>query len=116
MAPYQPIGTGYKPIGTGYKPIGAGYQPIGTGYNSRGPNTGYGVTGALDKLTPKTQQPQQTQQVTPSGSQPVMSNPTQYLTGGQQSPAQNMLTSSPLDAYDSVRDVNGNGIIDPWEM
>lgn len=45
-----------------------------------------------------------------------MSNPAQYLTGNQQSPAQDLLLGNQLDAYDSVRDTNNNGIIDPWEM
>jgi len=103
----------------GYQPIGTGYKPIGTGYNRGGPNTGYGFTGALEEIKSNnlfkggfsSQAPAQTRPP-----QPVVSNPTQYLTGDQQSPAQDLLLGNQLDAYDSMRDTNNNGIIDPWEM
>ncbi len=129
MAPYQPIGTGYQPIGTGYNRAKGEYGFTGAlesiksnnlfkgEFNNRSDNeVKQGVlSGAVPRTgwTGKTGTPQT---MTPPSSAAVMSNPTQYLTGSQQSSAQNLLTGSSLDAYDSVRDVNGNGIIDPWEM
>lgn len=108
----------------GYQPIGTGYKPIGTGYNRGGPNTGYGFTGALEEIksnnifqgqfSGKASSPKQP--LMPPSSPAAVSNPAQYLTGNPPSPAQDLLLGNQLDAYDSVKDTNNNGVIDPWEI
>lgn len=129
MAPYQPIGTGYQPIGTGYNRAKGEYGFTGVlediksnnlfkgEFNNR--TSGQVNQGVKSGAMPRTgwgrndSTPVSASPVT--GQQQVVSNPAQYLSGSQQSPAAQLL-GQPLDAYDQVRDINGDGVVDPWEM